>query len=80
MYQILKVHAGVTVATEFQAPGPCCAYMPWPSVACCSTIDAGDSDEPSRCIGNARRMMVHCRHQQASIMIEAVMNHVPEVC
>lgn len=42
-------------------------------------LPAGDNDQPHPCIGNARRMMVPQRHQQASVMIEAVMNHTPEV-
>lgn len=38
-----------------------------------------DCEQPHPCIGNARRMMVPFRHQQAAVMMEAVCNHSPEV-
>jgi hypothetical protein len=40
---------------------------------------AGDGPVPHPCIGDARRMMVPTRGDQASIMIEAVQNHCPDV-
>lgn len=39
----------------------------------------GDSDEVHPCIGNARRMMVSHRNQQADILVQAVQNHTPDV-
>ncbi|HHW14106.1 MAG TPA: AAA family ATPase, partial [Firmicutes bacterium] len=40
---------------------------------------AGDGDIPHPAIGHARRMQVPRVDQQASVMIEAVENHMPEV-
>lgn len=42
-------------------------------------LATGDCEQPHACIGNARRMMVPFRHQQAAVMMEAVCNHSPEV-
>lgn len=40
---------------------------------------AGDGDIPHPAIGGARRMQVPHPHQQHTVMIEAVENHMPEV-
>jgi stage III sporulation protein SpoIIIAA len=40
---------------------------------------AGDADELHPCIGNARRMMVRRREEQAAILVQAVQNHNPDV-
>jgi stage III sporulation protein SpoIIIAA len=40
---------------------------------------AGDGAVPHSCIGRARRMMVSCREEQASVLVEAVQNHSPQV-
>lgn len=40
---------------------------------------AGSGDVPHGCIGNARRMMVSSLDEQASVMIECVQNHTPQV-
>ena len=40
---------------------------------------AGSGDVPHGCVGNARRMMVSNLDEQASVMIECVQNHTPQV-
>lgn len=40
---------------------------------------AGDGDVPHPCIGFARRMMVPSLGEQASVMVECVQNHTPEI-
>ena len=40
---------------------------------------AGSGDVPHGCVGNARRMMVSSLDEQASVMIECVQNHTPQV-
>jgi stage III sporulation protein SpoIIIAA len=39
----------------------------------------GDGEQPHRCVGLARRMMVPSLDQQGAVMVECVQNHTPHV-